>query len=168
MALLQNNRSKAFKIKRMKSILSSLFFAAILFGLSGCDFLKKEDKCERDYSFSIPVSLTPALDTFNVGDTIHISIEFSPEMEDQNSGEFFDLIDYPFNTDIGLAKVDENPAACGNTLVSYVEGRGDLKLVPLSGGCISPQAYYETFENSLVFSCQIILNTSPTLLLYKL
>ncbi len=151
----QNNKA-FFKTKTMKYLI--FIFGVITFSCNSCDPLGIKDKCERDYSFSIPVTLSPALDTFHVGDTIHISMEFPIEMEDKNSGEMYDMSDFNFNTEIGIAKIDTNPAIGGDPFVEYIEKVGKLNFVPLTGGGTAVFIEFEKSTSNFLFSCDIILN----------
>ena len=141
----------------MKFLLLFLSFLTVLLSCNSCDPLNIEDRCERDYSFTIPVTLRPALDTFLVGDTIHISMEFPIEMEDKNSGEMYDMSNFNFNTEIGIAKIDTNPAIGGDPFVEYIEKVGKLNFVPLTGGGTAVFIEFEKSTTNFQFSCDIIL-----------
>ena len=132
-------------------------FGIITLSCNSCDPLNIEERCKRDYSFSIPVILSPALDTFQIGDTIHISMEFPINMEDKTSGEFFDMSEFNFNTEIGIAKIDTNPAIGGDSFVEYFEKVGKLNFVSLTGGGTAIFIEFEKNTTNFLFSCDIIL-----------
>ena len=138
---------------------SIMFFGILILGLfcTSCD--PPAAPCERDYLFSIPVTLSPASDTFQVGDTICLSMKFPIRLEDINTNEFFDLHDFPFNTSISHLKLDTTPALCANALVKFVEKQGRLDLIPLSVGCLATVVNYDTREDSLFFAVDIILRS---------
>ena len=101
--------------------------------------------------------MSPALDTFHIGDTIHIRMEFPVNMEDINSGDFVDMSNFPFNTEIVLAKIDENPSHSGDSLVEYFSTQGSLTILPLTGGGKAVQVGFQNNSNSFLFSGDVVL-----------
>ncbi len=65
----------------------------------GCDV-------EGGYQFEIPTTLYPALDTFQIGDTIHIQNDFSDRVYDRNSQQFFDLKSFDFYPITDIYRID--------------------------------------------------------------
>ena len=118
----------------MKNVIFASGIIALAFSCNSCDPISLGENCKRDYSFSIPVTMSPALDTFHRGDTIHINIEFPLEMEDQNTGEFFDMSDFPHNLEIGMAWFDVNPAKSAEIDFQFIERVGKISQVPLTSG----------------------------------
>lgn len=45
------------------------------------------------YNFHLPLTISPAIDTFDIGDTITILSEFTEEMQEVHSGKSVELID---------------------------------------------------------------------------
>ena len=131
--------------------------------LVSCNPFKDSNNCERDYLFAIPVTLSPAIDTFSIGDTIQISMSFPKKMEDQNSGERFDMSSFPFNTEIILAKIDQNPAKSADAIVEYQAIQGTINELPLTGGGRAIQVRFNQDTDSLFFSCRIIFNSEGVL-----
>ena len=59
------------------------------------------------YQFVIPATLSPAKDTFRVGDTIHISSVFSDEVFERQTQEYYKLEDWRFYPTTRLDKIDK-------------------------------------------------------------
>jgi len=59
------------------------------------------------YQFVIPATLSPAKDTFRVGDTIHISSVFSDEVFERQTQEYYKLENWRFFPTTRLDKIDE-------------------------------------------------------------
>ncbi len=47
----------------------------------------KPDGCYREYKLLFPATVSPSLDTFNIGDTIWYEVKIDDVMEDHNTGE---------------------------------------------------------------------------------
>ncbi len=68
--------------------------------------------CERDkclnvyYRFEVPAELTPAQDTFHIGDTITVRSIFPEEVFERRSGEYYELIDWEFYVGTALHRID--------------------------------------------------------------
>ena len=58
------------------------------------------------YQFELPVVITPALDTFSIGDTISIVSEFSDRVFERNTGDSILLENFEFFPVLGLKKID--------------------------------------------------------------
>ncbi|HHB78097.1 MAG TPA: hypothetical protein ENK85_02545 [Saprospiraceae bacterium] len=134
-------------------------FVLITFNMSctSCDSISPVEKCSRDFLFSIPVTLSPALDTFRIGDTILVEMNFPIEMEDVNSGDTINMADFPFNTELALVKIDTNPSTNGNNIVEYFCFEGQLNIQPLTGGGQAVQIQFAKDTTSFSFACKILL-----------
>ncbi len=66
------------------------------------------DRCDFNgtHDFLIPSTLTPALDTFSVGDTIFFSSIFEDRVYDRGLGEHVVLSDFKFNPSTYLIRID--------------------------------------------------------------
>jgi len=106
---------------------------------------------------SIPVSLSPALDTFRIGDTVLVEMNFPIEMEDVHSGDTINMADFPFNTELALVKIDTNPSTNGNNIVEYFCFDGQLNIQPLTGGGQAVQVLFAENTTSFSFACKILL-----------
>ena len=147
------------KVKIMKNILFLILIPLFFFSCESCDTLVAPS-CERDFAFSIPVRLSPALDTFSIGDTIEIGLEYSTHMVDEISGDTFDMTTYTFATKIGFVRLVTILASSANTLVEFAVTQGELEFIPLSAGIITTHVIYETINDKFVFSCKVILETT--------
>ncbi len=91
--------------------MSNYLFLALVFGFlcQGC--MNKE--CDFDgvkYEFELLASLSPARDTFRIGDTILISSSFSDDVFEVNSQRTFNLVNFRFHPGTGMYKIDTFPA----------------------------------------------------------
>ena len=80
-----------------------LFLLLYSITISSC-----KDKCESDggHVFEIPVTLSPARDTFNIGDTITVTSIFPDEVRDTRRDMNFKLKDYNFFPSSNMIKID--------------------------------------------------------------
>jgi len=90
-------------------LIPSLF---LVLPLHGCDG-NCVDTSNNRYVFDLPVSLTPAQDTFQVGDTITIESVFSDQVLERNLQQRLPLIDWKFYPGTSIYKIDHNPAKDG-------------------------------------------------------
>ncbi len=58
------------------------------------------------YQFAIPATLSPAKDTFQVGDTIHISSVFSDNIFERQTQEYYKLENWRFYPVTGIDQID--------------------------------------------------------------
>lgn len=88
------------------------FSLTCVFLAIGCD-----ENCIEPYStryvFDLPVSLTPARDTFRVGDTITVESVFSDQVLERNLQQRLPLVDWKFYPRTNINKIDDNPAKDG-------------------------------------------------------
>ena len=140
----------------MKYVFFIFGIIILIFSCTSCDPLGL-NQCNRDYLFSIPVSLESGLDTFYIGDTIVVDMSFPVEMEDINTGDKFDMSDFPFNTGIKFVRIDLSPASDSSGMASYHATRGILNIFPLVGGTEAVQVQFEKESGMFNFSCYIIL-----------
>lgn len=94
----------------MKLLISGICLFYIISSITGCDNACVEPFSTR-YVFEIPVSLTPAQDTFQIGDTITIESVFSDQVLERNLQQRFPLINWKFYPGTTIDKIDSNPAA---------------------------------------------------------
>ncbi len=81
-----------------------LFFMMTLL-LSSCWDKECKDRF-GPYEFDIPVSLSPTLDTFHIGDTISINSVFDNMVYERESQDSFSLNDFLFNPRCLVRKLD--------------------------------------------------------------
>ena len=115
------------KYLRTPFLLMTLMFLGI-----SCTPIRIQPQCEEDFLFSIPVSITPALDTFQVGDTIHIEMDFPVVMQEENSGMLYDMTDFPFNTEVNISWINTTLATGADRDVEYIIRKGELDVRPLT------------------------------------
>lgn len=83
-----------------------LTITAILL-ISGC--IKEE--CQiygGTYEFEIPATLFPAKDTFNIGDTITFTSEFSDEVYERKTDRYYKLRDFKFFPQMGIKEISDS------------------------------------------------------------
>ncbi len=101
-----------------------LFFG--LFSLySGCDGCKV---CQKNFTFELPINLTPALSEYKIGDTINISSKFSKDMVDVITGERIRVENYDFGCDMLLSQDDNIRPRFAISYFDVKKNIGDLKL----------------------------------------
>jgi hypothetical protein len=98
--------------------------------VSGC-FLSTDD-CFKEYDLAIEVTLSPALDTFDVGDTIWISSRIPTELTNSITGEAVDVTDVNFPVDFTIDQVDTMDFAPSEKDFSYIQRTGELFFQELS------------------------------------
>ena len=129
----------------------------ILFSCTSCDPIGL-DRCKRDYLFSIPASLELAKDTFFINDTIHLSLNFSDHVHDLNTNEKYQLIDFPFNAELNVVKIDTTPfKSVVNEFDFFVE-KGELTRVTLTGGYVTNLIQFDYFDNMYDFKIKMVLH----------
>lgn len=77
---------------------------AWVFTAGTCD--KDCNNSVRNYEFVLPVTLTPAIDTFRIGDTIKIVAEFSNSVYDRANDRFFLLDSFRFYPTTRIIRID--------------------------------------------------------------
>jgi len=82
-------------------------FLLAVFSLLCCGCLKKECRdIPGGYQFVIPVELSPALDTFKIGDTISIRSSFSNQVYEVNTARTYKLDNFKFDPNVAAVKLD--------------------------------------------------------------
>lgn len=97
--------------------------------------------CTKEYKFEFPVTITPVLDTFQVGDTIWVNLEFdNSNILDLNSGNFLDLQDFEFQFEMIFEKFDtigpvnafdyfNHQALIGDIFIQNIESFNELIMI---------------------------------------
>ena len=112
-------------------LLIILFLGILLF--ASCE--SKECSKIDNYTFEIPFTLTPALDTFQIGDTIIFHSKFEKKLTDLDSDETYILEDFKFRPTTELNQIDMNPAIDGvNSFELLIEDTTDYKIESFSTG----------------------------------
>ena len=81
----------------------SIIIALVLF-CSSC--IKKECRLAGFPEFELPVTLSPALDTFKIGDTMSISCIFEDVVYERASGQWYTLQDINFFPETAIIRID--------------------------------------------------------------
>lgn len=90
----------------MKVLKYICFYTLILFLFAAGTCDKNCNGAPSRYEFVIPVSLTPTLDTFRVGDTIKISSVFSKDVYERNTDKIYSLVDFDFRPITRIVRID--------------------------------------------------------------
>ena len=81
-----------------------IFIITILFLTLSCT--KESQKCNRDYLFEIAVEVTPQIDTFKIGDTILLQLQYKKQMIDIYTNDSLDIGVFNFGIECLLGKVE--------------------------------------------------------------
>lgn len=111
----------------------TFFFLAIFYISIAPTCNCSNDYCEVNYHFQLPLSLTPQIDTFKIGDTIWISSEFSNEILELNTGERITLNEFDFHSELTFEKISETPFENANLEFTVIEELGSLSFISLVG-----------------------------------
>lgn len=77
------------------------------------------------YVFEVPATLSPARDTFLIGDTISIVSSFSNEVLDRETGRVYELNDFLFFPGTEIARIDQ----LRDDELAYLTGIDDFELI---------------------------------------
>lgn len=91
----------------------------LTFLFSGCN---KDCNIPGGYVFELQATLTPAKDTFNIGDTINIVSEFEELVYDRTTRKYYNLRDFKFYPYSDIIKID------GSDAVAKFSGAFDLSI----------------------------------------
>lgn len=135
------------------------FFAAIcIFWASSCTSCK--DKNCPDYLFyRIPYSLHPMKDTFTVGDTLWLTMDFSEELIDERGNIKNTFQNYDFRMGIGCERIDIDPPLA-HTLdylrIFTLIGTDSSIFLPSSG--VSLFTFVPDYtDKKYVFKCALVI-----------
>lgn len=105
---------------------NSLFICSCLFLLlnTGCD----PEFCYRKLYFEIPFKISPAIDTFNIGDTIWLESDIDSLLLDSLTQEYIDVSDFEFKIEADLARMDSTQFIYSANDFKYVNVYGSLEL----------------------------------------
>jgi len=100
-----SNRPPALKFLNMKYL---FIFSTVLVFFNSCT--KEECQFAGAYLFEVPAELTPAQDTFQIGDTIHFVSTFSDEVYERKTDRFYKLENFRFYPELILREISESIA----------------------------------------------------------
>ena len=102
----------------------------IIISFYGCP---ENNSCHIDYKFQIPVSFSPAKDTFHIGDTIWIESNIYKNMFDKNSGDSIFVGDNDFKIIGAIDRFLENgDSPNAENDFDYVNDIGEFRVINLS------------------------------------
>ena len=98
-------------------MMRNTYWIVLLFccGLSSCDLVEKRErkKCEGEavllFDFDMPYTVTPAKDTFTVGDTIWVESTINSQMLNKRNGKTYTVNDFNFKISGVLLDLKSNP-----------------------------------------------------------
>lgn len=113
---LQKMAAFFFKFPAMKN---SIMFFAFFALLTNCNLSCDPKDCWRTYEFTIPFSITPALDTFQIGDTLWLQSLIPNNITDNATGELVPVNDFDFKVRSYINRMDTAIQIMGNTASPY-------------------------------------------------
>lgn len=136
---------------RIFFLLISLFF---VLACSNC----KDKNCPDFLFYQVPYTLTPAKDTFNLGDTLWVEMDFPEEMTDVNGGIKNIFHNYDFRLELAADKIDINPVM--SKTIDYLRFHkvvGQDSVVNLPGAGVSGYKIFPIFEEGRYrFKCGLV------------
>jgi len=145
-----------FKYLNHRIMVRSLLFFSLLyiFSCGNC----KDKNCPDSLFYQVPYTLTPATDTFNLGDTIWIEMDFPEEMTDVNGGVKNIFHNYDFRIELGCERIDVNPGQPKTVdFLHFHEVIGRDSLVNLPGSSISTYRIFPVIQDGKYhFKCGLI------------
>jgi hypothetical protein len=117
----------------------------------------KPDKYGEFLQLVVPVTTSPAKDTFSLGDTLTIEANFSKEIEVYNTDYTIYLDSFKFFTDFGISEISgtyENYAVNIDTIVEI----GQVGFVPLHDNVIAYPLKYQEDDEGYQLKFKIVLN----------
>ena len=148
----------------MKKILFSILI--LYCALTACD--KKNCPTEGEgYVFELPVNLSPAKDTFAIGDTITIISQFSNSVYEQKTEQNYLLEDFLFYPILEMTRIDTFPSSFS------IEDFFDVILIPSSSYSLQTFSdnsqvllgQYSNQGNSYIIEYQLVTKTSGLFIL---
>lgn len=136
---------------RIFSFLTSSFFVLVY---SSC----KDKNCPDFLFYQVPYTLTPAKDTFNLGDTLWVEMDFPEEMTDVNGGIKNVFHNYDFRIELACDKMDIDPPMAKTTdYLRFHKVIGQSTVVNLPGAGVSGYKILPVFQDDRYrFKCGLI------------
>lgn len=134
--------------------LIKIHFFFFLIWFSGC-INPSEKICLREIRFEIPYTLSPAIDTFSIGDTIWIEGILPNMLEDLNSKEMINITDFNFKTRIGIYSFTTSEFNLADFSFEYINTKGAFEH-HTTGTILVTKLIYEKEENQKAFKVGMI------------
>jgi hypothetical protein len=134
--------------------------------LSGC-FLSTDD-CFKEYDLAIEVTLSPALDTFDIGDTIWISSRIPRELTNNITGEAVDVSDTSFPIKFSIDQVDTTDFAPSEKDFSYIQRTGEFFFQELSAFTSIQLSYKDSIDGQYIHFGIVPLEPAIYLLAFRI
>ena len=118
----------------------------------------KPDKYGEFLQLVVPVTTSPAQDTFSIGDTLTIVANFSKEIEVYNTDYTIYLDSFKFFTDFGISEISdtfENYAVNIDTIVEI----GQVGFVPLHENVVAYPLKYQEDDEGYQLKFSIVLKS---------
>ena len=128
----------------------------LLFALFSC--IRKECKIPGGYEFDIPATLTPALDTFRVGDTISVSSVFGEMVHEIKTDKAYLLENFLFHPATSLLKIDTFPAK-NSSLLDFeilIDTTSNYRVNGFSDGTVHLRGQYSYEEGRYFLEYKLI------------
>jgi hypothetical protein len=145
-----------------------LFFL-VFFCFQDCTSCKLDNTvCERKYDFEIPFSISPAIDTFKIGDTIWIESIIQNFLIDGSTGEKINVENHNFKVKTGFSRIDTlgYDSSADNFVVINIKGKYLVKNLGPNLSIINIEYQKEEMRRSLkvgvIFKRKGIYQTSMT------
>lgn len=136
-----------------------IFFAAIfIFWTTSCTSCKDKN-CPDSLFYRVPYSLFPMRDTFSVGDTLWMEMNFSDELIDTGGNIKNSFQNYDFRLGIGCERIDIDPPLA-HTIdylkIITVAGKDSSISLPSSG--VSFFTFAPNYSNKkYIFKCALVM-----------
>ena len=105
----------------------------ILFLFLAC-FSSCEKECRKEYHFEIPIEISPAKSTYQIGDTINVSFIYDlNDMMDLNSGETIEVSEFDIVHDFSFTRFDSVSLEDAIDYIDYSSLKGELGRQQLVG-----------------------------------
>lgn len=132
--------------------------AFIVFISSFCTSCKDKN-CPDHLFYRIPYSLSPIKDTFNVGDTLRLEMNFRDELIDEIGNVKNIFLDYDFRIELQCGRIDSDPPLSNTSDcidIRTIVGRDSSVLLPQSG--VSFYKIIPEYSNkTYTFKCELVL-----------
>ncbi len=133
-----------------------LFLVFLLFTPS-CG--KKDCQFGGAYQFEIPITLSPVKEIYKIGDTISISSQFSDQVYEAQTDQFYSLTDFKFYPEISIGEISDsiiNRGALNDFEVIVDTLKYDFTKFFFSSGGISYDSEYLYEEGAYSLAYRII------------